>query len=62
MMSREERALLLAAVALGLGRGPMSTILSPDDAAFLASLIGGTDWPTIVSGLMPLVRKVAGDA
>ena len=57
-MTPQERALLLAAIALGLGRAEPG-VVSPDDKAFLATLIGANDWKTIVSGLMPLVRAVA---
>ena len=60
-MTKEERTLLLAAIALGIGRGPTSAYLNPEDRALLDSLIGGNDWATIFAKLMPLVRAAASD-
>jgi hypothetical protein len=57
-MTAEERALLLAVAAIIAGQSPVP--LAAEDKEFLAPLIGKNDWATVHSGLMTLIRAVAG--
>ena len=57
-MTSEERALLLAVAAIIVGQSPVP--LSIEDKAFLAPLVGKNDWSTVHTGLMDLIRSVAG--
>lgn len=56
-MTPDEKVLLLTCAAILIGRLPV--VLSPEDKAYLAPLVGNNDWPTVQANMLALIRSVA---